>query len=88
LWVGNKRARPIISAGMTPRPNRGLWSAEDIERLRQHNERGGSAARVCGNIQADRTGRKGAGARTWAEISHDQPAAASRARGDLSPPAA
>jgi hypothetical protein len=33
---------------MTLRPNRGVWSVEDIERLRQHIDRGGSAARATG----------------------------------------
>jgi hypothetical protein len=33
---------------MTLRPNRGVWSVEDIERLRQHIDRGGSAARAAG----------------------------------------
>jgi hypothetical protein len=29
------------------RPNKGVWSAEEIERLRRHIERGGSAARAA-----------------------------------------
>lgn len=32
---------------MTLRSNRGLWSEDDIERLRRHIERGGSAARAA-----------------------------------------
>ena len=32
---------------MALRPNRGVWSVEDIERLRQHIDRGGSAARAA-----------------------------------------
>jgi hypothetical protein len=42
----NKRARTIFN-GMTLRPNRGLWSEDDVERLRGHIERGGSAARTA-----------------------------------------
>ena len=33
---------------MVLRPNRGVWSDEDIERLRQHIGSGGSAARAAG----------------------------------------
>jgi hypothetical protein len=32
---------------MTLRPNRGIWSVQDIERLRQHIESGGSAVRAA-----------------------------------------
>jgi hypothetical protein len=33
---------------MALRPNRGVWSAEDVERLRKHIAGGGSAARAAG----------------------------------------
>ena len=36
---------------MTLRPNKGVWSAEEIERLRRHIERGGSAARAAGMLK-------------------------------------
>jgi hypothetical protein len=69
---------------MALRPNRGVWSAEDIERLQQHIERGGSAARAA--IMFKRTEKAvkakalelGLKFLTIRQLRH-------RARGDLSP---
>jgi hypothetical protein len=49
--IGNKNRFVVVRCGMRLRPNRGIWSAEDDERLCRHIARGGSAPRR-GNVQA------------------------------------
>jgi len=71
---------------MTLRPNRGLWSAEDIERLRQHIERGGSAVRAAAMFKRTEPAVR-AQARELGLKFPTINQLRRRARGDLSPPA-
>jgi hypothetical protein len=76
---GNKPARPIISAGITLRPKRGVWSDENIERLRQHIAGGGSAARAAAMFKRTEAAVKAKVLGLGVKISNDQPASATRA---------
>jgi hypothetical protein len=87
LRGGNKGAPPIISAGMILRPNRGVWSAEDIERLRLHIERGGSATRAACMFKRTEAAVKAKALELGLKfLTINQ--LRRRARGDLSPPVA